>query len=199
MDTRLPDTPWHIGYIKKDEEDPRRHKKRCVFNENNHCKNSHLNGECYGSSHCKYYAEDWETAEKYENSMKIRIRTDAGKIAVNVKKILLDLENINKQSIEKDEKIIEPTSNKNNDFSTEPYILHKKKKKLSKTNSNKTNNSSTKPYTSHKKKRKSKKIKNKVVKEKISICYSCRNFNKEICTISNTNRGLVLHCLFFKL
>lgn len=30
MHNQLPDTPWHIGYITKDENDPRRHKARCV-------------------------------------------------------------------------------------------------------------------------------------------------------------------------
>jgi len=27
---RLPDTPWHVGYAKKQENDPRRHKARCI-------------------------------------------------------------------------------------------------------------------------------------------------------------------------
>ena len=27
---RLPDTPWHVGFVKKEEDDPRRHKARCI-------------------------------------------------------------------------------------------------------------------------------------------------------------------------
>lgn len=27
---KLSDTPWHVGYTKKDENDPRRHKARCA-------------------------------------------------------------------------------------------------------------------------------------------------------------------------
>ena len=28
---RLPDTPWHVGFVKKEEDDPRRHKARCIY------------------------------------------------------------------------------------------------------------------------------------------------------------------------
>ncbi len=28
---KLPDTPWHVGYAKKEESDPRRHKARCIY------------------------------------------------------------------------------------------------------------------------------------------------------------------------
>ena len=27
----LPDTPWSLGYAKKEERDPRRHKSRCMY------------------------------------------------------------------------------------------------------------------------------------------------------------------------
>ena len=33
----LPDTPWHLGYAKKEESDPRRHKSRCVYLNNGKC------------------------------------------------------------------------------------------------------------------------------------------------------------------
>lgn len=32
-DYKLSDTPWHISYVTKDEDDPRRHKSRCVYND----------------------------------------------------------------------------------------------------------------------------------------------------------------------
>ena len=66
MDNKLPDTPWHMGYAKKEESDPRRHKGRCIFYTKSHCKNVRSGCfmlKCNGSSHCKYYAESanqWE-------------------------------------------------------------------------------------------------------------------------------------------
>jgi len=57
---RLPDTPWHIGYTKKDEDDPRRHKSRCYFYDDGNCKSIKSNRfgvKCTGSSHCMSYAE----------------------------------------------------------------------------------------------------------------------------------------------
>lgn len=69
--SKLPDTPWHIGYIRRDEMDERRHKSRCVYNDGKLCNNAYMT-YCYGSSHCKYYAEDWDTAKKFEESMKIK-------------------------------------------------------------------------------------------------------------------------------
>ncbi len=57
---RLPDTPWHIGYTKKDDNDPRRHKSRCVYYQYGNCTCKELRGyygkRCPGSAHCKYYA-----------------------------------------------------------------------------------------------------------------------------------------------
>ena len=66
MDKKLPDTPWHIGYAKKEESDPRRHKARCIFYTPSHCTNGRCGcfmRKCGGSSHCIYYAESekqWE-------------------------------------------------------------------------------------------------------------------------------------------
>lgn len=58
--SKLPDTPWHIGFARKDENDPRRHKSRCIHLDDDVCKCG-LSGcymmHCAGSSHCRYYAE----------------------------------------------------------------------------------------------------------------------------------------------
>lgn len=68
---RLPDTPWHIGYVTKDEDDPRRHKARCVYNDGRKCRNVYML-ECCGSAHCRFYAETEEDARKYREDMKIK-------------------------------------------------------------------------------------------------------------------------------
>ncbi len=52
---RMPDTPWHIGYAKKDEDDPRRDKRRCVYYASGHCQ--YRKERCFGSSHCGNYSE----------------------------------------------------------------------------------------------------------------------------------------------
>ncbi len=61
QNNQLPDTPWHVGFVKKEETDPRRHKSRCIHIHDDRCK---VYGEkCHGSAHCKYYAENksqWE-------------------------------------------------------------------------------------------------------------------------------------------
>lgn len=57
---RLPDTPWHVGYTKKEENDPRRHKARCVFLQEGICHCGHdasYMRKCIGSSHCMSYSE----------------------------------------------------------------------------------------------------------------------------------------------
>lgn len=57
---RLPDTPWHLGYTKKEKSDPRRHKARCVFLEKEVCKCKYdgcYMQKCGGSAHCKHYSE----------------------------------------------------------------------------------------------------------------------------------------------
>ena len=53
---KLPDTPWHIGYAKKEETDPRRHKARCAHYDNGNCK--FVSGKCPVSAHCKKYSEE---------------------------------------------------------------------------------------------------------------------------------------------
>ena len=63
---KLPDTPWHVGYTKKEEDDPRRHKSRCIYKQRNIChqgKSSAYMLRCPGSSHCKFYAESEAMAE----------------------------------------------------------------------------------------------------------------------------------------
>lgn len=74
MDTnQLPDTPWHIGFVKKDEWDPRRHKARCIYHDaDGICHQGRMGcfmRKCPGSAHCKYYAETESMAEE------VRLRT----------------------------------------------------------------------------------------------------------------------------
>lgn len=64
---RLPDTPWHIGYTKKEENDPRRHKSRCIYKQDGIChqgKSGAYTLKCPGSSHCLFYAESEKMAEE---------------------------------------------------------------------------------------------------------------------------------------
>lgn len=76
MDGRLPDTPWHVGYAKKAEDDPRRHKARCIHNLNGECNSSRSNyykETCGGSSHCGEYSE---TQEDYQKKLEERKTAD---------------------------------------------------------------------------------------------------------------------------
>ena len=59
---KLPDSPWHIGYTKKKENDPRRHKARCIYYDNKtkiciSAKSSYCGVKCGGSAHCGAYRE----------------------------------------------------------------------------------------------------------------------------------------------
>ena len=49
------DTPYHLGFAKKKENEPRRHKSRCVHYSSEFCCYSF--SKCVGSAHCKYYNE----------------------------------------------------------------------------------------------------------------------------------------------
>ena len=72
MEKHLPDTPWHVGFIKKDEDDPRRHKARCIHICEGICNSSRSNyyqEKCGGSSHCIEYSE---TYEDYQKNLKER-------------------------------------------------------------------------------------------------------------------------------
>ena len=60
------DTPWHIGYAKKEEDDPRRDKRRCIFLEKGRCTNGQSGAfamRCPGSSHCGQYREEYREDE----------------------------------------------------------------------------------------------------------------------------------------
>ena len=53
---KLTGHPWHVEFLTMDENDTRRHKKRCVYySQNNSCRKNC--GTCIGSSHCSYYKE----------------------------------------------------------------------------------------------------------------------------------------------
>ena len=61
------DTPYHIGYLKMNENDSRRDKRRCIYFERNdisdsYCKKSLV--KCISSSHCQYYNENIEDIDK---------------------------------------------------------------------------------------------------------------------------------------
>lgn len=63
MNNILPDIPWHIGYAKKKEDDPRRHKARCIHYKDGICQ---LNkARCGGSAHCISYSEDKTDEYRY--------------------------------------------------------------------------------------------------------------------------------------
>ena len=57
------DTPYHIGYVKMDEFDSRRDKRRCIYFTRNEIHKSYcmyISSRCPGSSHCKFYDENIE-------------------------------------------------------------------------------------------------------------------------------------------
>ena len=67
MERKLPDSPWHVGFIKKVEDDPRRHKTRCIHICDGVCNSSRSNyyqEKCGGSSHCIDYSETQEDYQK---------------------------------------------------------------------------------------------------------------------------------------
>jgi len=67
---KLPDTPWHIGFAKKDIDDPRRHKSKCLYLNSNICECNQCETyllKCPGSSHCRYYAETLHQDELNKN------------------------------------------------------------------------------------------------------------------------------------
>lgn len=73
MERRLPDTPWHLGYAKKAEDDPRRHKSRCIHNQGGICtstRSHYCQEKCGGSSHCGDYSESNEAYEELLESKK---------------------------------------------------------------------------------------------------------------------------------
>ena len=68
---KLSGHPWHVGYLKMDEDDTRRHKKRCRYflrdeSHKNYCQK--ISGNCFGSSHCPYYKESGAKKTTQEQS-----------------------------------------------------------------------------------------------------------------------------------
>lgn len=51
---KMADTKWHIGYVTKDPDDPRRDKRRCIYFREGNCA---YGAPCFGSSHCSKYRE----------------------------------------------------------------------------------------------------------------------------------------------
>ena len=60
---RLPDTPWHVGYAKKQEDDPRRHKARCIH---------YCDGQCGWKANKKSLEPKKEQLERSNNPYKYR-------------------------------------------------------------------------------------------------------------------------------
>ena len=50
-------TPWHVEKFTRQEDDPRRHRSRCIHydSDSKHC--SYRCGQCVGSAHCSHYKE----------------------------------------------------------------------------------------------------------------------------------------------
>lgn len=76
---RLPDTPWHVGYTKKEDSDPRRHKACCVYFKDGKCTcryNRCYALQCAGSAHCKHYSEKQGAMEekRAETILALKIR-----------------------------------------------------------------------------------------------------------------------------
>lgn len=58
--SNFPDTPWHVGFAKKDSDDPRRHRSRCIYYSDGCCccgKSGCYKMKCGGSAHCLFYEE----------------------------------------------------------------------------------------------------------------------------------------------
>ena len=55
---RMEGTPWHVEYMRREEGDARRDKRRCIKykKEGSYC--SIYCGKCIGSAHCPYYKEE---------------------------------------------------------------------------------------------------------------------------------------------
>lgn len=67
--SQLPDVPWHVGYVKKKDWDPRRHKSRCKYYDPNNkkcitAKSPCVGQRCGGSAHCDVYEEKKSSVEE---------------------------------------------------------------------------------------------------------------------------------------
>lgn len=71
---RLPDVAWHIGFLHKKEDDKRRHKSRCIYNNGKECKNVYMM-TCCGSAHCQFYKEkpNINKTEHYDTVVETKI------------------------------------------------------------------------------------------------------------------------------
>lgn len=68
---RLPATPWHVGYAKKHEDVPRRHKARCIHYRDGQCGlKANYSSKCIGSSHCMDYSESYEDLKNFKKAGK---------------------------------------------------------------------------------------------------------------------------------
>lgn len=61
---RLQGTPWHVGYVTKKENDPRRHRSRCAhYRTDGSCR---FHSHCIGSAHCADYEDTILNKDKKE-------------------------------------------------------------------------------------------------------------------------------------
>ncbi|TCT14592.1 hypothetical protein EDC18_10573 [Natranaerovirga pectinivora] len=98
---KLPDTPWHIGYAVKEEDDPRRHRARCVYydNSNKKCithKSRYFMVKCGGSAHCNYYSEKLAVKKEtaHNNKLDYNNQMDDRTSRLKKKKEFMDNENL---------------------------------------------------------------------------------------------------------
>lgn len=96
MDNRqMPDTPWHIGFIKKDESDPRRHKVWCFYYMQGECRcirSSYYTSRCPGSSHCSKYREDAEVTQDIREIQAEKKRAELYHVKMIKKRIEMEKE-----------------------------------------------------------------------------------------------------------
>ena len=61
---KLQGTPWHVGYVTKKENDPRRHRSRCYYYQTDGSCFWHKH--CIGSAHCSEYKDTIQEKQKQE-------------------------------------------------------------------------------------------------------------------------------------
>lgn len=211
---QLPDSAWHIGYVKKEEDEPRRHKSRCIFNDGKNCMSPHMI-YCNGSAHCKYYAESEDDA-RYFGITVIKVHKDTDKVksqAAVLHKREKDMENAFLwtgrgnwiEGRQKKKKF--KGSKKNSQLKTVcdlcrkiipkvSYYKHREEVhgiKYVTLKELKTVNLETAKVVKVQKKA--------VKKQKVErVCVTCSNYNitEDICSITNKNEQRN-HCLFYKL
>lgn len=108
---QLPDTPWHLNYVFKEEDDPRRHKARCIYYSAGTCRcirSSCYKTKCFGSSHCSEYAESYKKYAKHrtEDRTADEIEQD------NINKYIYSLKPKKKQLIKSQNKYLYFSSEK---------------------------------------------------------------------------------------